>query len=514
MDILQSLHPLERRLLPVLKKTQDYDTVLSESDMKEVEVLRALQWLSNKDLLELKEESKDIILLDSNGERYAANGLPERRFLETLKKLDKTNVPMSEITEHSGLDRNEMNICIGTLKKKFAVDITKEGKELRFTLTDFGKKLLDQESLEEKFLKNTFPKEAAKLSDEEKYAYDELKKRKQIIKIDKKKDRTITLTKEGKKFLDTVDMKKLNTKQVGKLTPEMITKGKWKNADFRPYDVKAHVPKTYPGKAHFVNQSIRYIKQIWLELGFKEMTGDHIHTAFRDLDTLFVPQDHPAREMQDTFYIDEPGNGKLPKELFPKVKAMHEHGGDTSSKGWQYGFSEDVARMNLLRTHTTVLSAETIEKLDMDDLPQKFFAVGKVYRNEALDWKHLFEFHQVEGIVIDPDANLQHLIGYLTNFYQKLGYTSVRVRPAHFPYTEPSLEVEAFHPVKNEWIELGGAGIFRPEVVIPLLGKDVPVLAWGQGLERGVTEYFNITDLRDIYRNDIRQMKEMRYWMK
>lgn len=510
---LSSLHPLEKKLLPVLQKTQDYSTILEQADMKEVEVLRALQWLSNKEIIILKETTEDVIRLDTNGELYVTKGLPERQFLKTLHNLKRKKIHLNEIAEHSGLDRNEVTICIGTLKKKVAIDIAKDGKELLFTITDQGKKLLNQESLEEQFLKKTFPKKLNKLSDEEKYAFDELKKRKQIVKIEKEKTRDISLTKEGRKFITSIDPKKLSFNEIGKLTPELISSGKWKTAEFRKYDIKANVPGSYPGKKHFVNQAIKYIKQIWLELGFKEMTGNHVHTAFRDLDALFVPQDHPAREMQDTFYVN-PREGTLPKELFSKVKAMHEHGGSTSSKGWQSPFSEEVAKQNLLRTHTTVLSAEVIEKLKMSDLPQKFFTVGKVYRNEALDWKHLFEFHQVEGIVVDPNANMQHLLGYLTEFYKKLGYEKVRMRPGHFPYTEPSVEVEVYHPGKKQWVELGGAGIFRKEVVVPLLGKDVPVLAWGQGMERSIVEYFAINNLRDLYRNDIKQMKEMKYWMK
>jgi len=189
-------------------------------------------------------------------------------------------------------------------------------------------------------------------------------------------------------------------------------------------------------------------------------------------------------------------------------------GGDTGSKGWRYTYSKEEASRILLRTHTTVLSAQTIAGLKKEDLPAKFFNVGKVFRNESLDWKHLFEFYQVDGIVIDPNANLKHLKGYLKLFYKKMGYEKVRMRPAHFPYTEPSLEVDVFHPEKKEWIELGGAGIFRPEVVKTLLGFDCPVLAWGQGMGRIISEYWKITDIRDLYKNDLKQLKEMKMWLK
>ena len=200
------------------------------------------------------------------------------------------------------------------------------------------------------------------------------------------------------------------------------------------------------------------------------MTGSIVQTSFWDLDALFVPQDHPSRDMQDTFYIKDPSFGRLPKELTKRVKEVHESGWTTGSKGWQYKWSVQIAKENLLRTHTTVLSAQTIAKLKKEDLPVKYFSVGKVLRNETLSWKSLFEFIQVEGIVVDPNANFKHLKGYLKEFFAKMGFPDVRIRPAHFPYTEPSAEVDVWHPTKKEWVELGGSGLFRPEMVKPLLG--------------------------------------------
>jgi phenylalanyl-tRNA synthetase alpha chain len=512
-DIIKTLHPLERKVLPFLKDKISFDELVSQSKLKDVEVMRALQWLENKDILKIEETIEEIINLDKNGCVYKEKGLPERRFLETIKNTtEKKPMSTQEILEKSSLENQELNICIGTLKKKVAIEIAKNNG-LSAYITKQGLKLIESESLEEQFLKKHFPIPVSSLQPEEKFAFDNLKSRKQIVKKEVKKTRFIHITESGKKLLKKASSIKMKD-EIGRITPEMLKNGEWKKKDFRSYDIKADVPEDYSGRIHFVNQAIRYIKQVWLDMGFEEMTGDHVHTAFRDLDALFVPQDHPAREMQDTFYIANPSSGKLPNKLAKRVKEMHEHGGKIDSKGWEAPYSEDVAKKNLLRTHTTVLSAETIAKLTEEELPKKFFTVGKVYRNEALDWKHLFEFYQVEGIVVDPNANLKHLIGYLTEFYKKLGFEKVRTRPGHFPYTEPSLEVEVYHPKKKQWIELGGAGIFRPEVVVPLFGKYVPVLAWGQGMERSIFDYFKFTDLRDLYKNDIKQMKEMKYWMK
>ena len=294
----------------------------------------------------------------------------------------------------------------------------------------------------------------------------------------------------------------------------MIKTGEWKNSDIRAYDVGINVPKVYLGKRHFVNEAIEYARRIWLDMGFKEMTGPLLQTSLWNFDTLFVPQDHPARELQDTFYIKDPKFGKLlDKSLINRIKQTHENGWTTGSKGWQYKWSEQEAKKNVMRPHTTVLSSRTLAALKKTELPAKFFAIGKCFRNETLDAHHLFEFNQTEGIVIDPDANFRHLLGYLKEFAMKMGYKKVRFRPAYFPYTEPSVEGDVYDPVHKKWIEVIAAGVFRPEVVKPLLGEDIPVLAWGPGLDRIITGVYGITDIRDLYKNDLRQLRETKAWL-
>ncbi|MBU0461452.1 MAG: hypothetical protein KJ574_02590, partial [Nanoarchaeota archaeon] len=215
------------------------------------------------------------------------------------------------------------------------------------------------------------------------------------------------------------------------------------------------------------------------------------------------------------FFIGHPVKGKLPdKKLVAAVKAVHETGGNTGSKGWKYKWAEEPAMTNVMRTHTTSLSSRTLSQLKKEDLPGKYFAVGKCFRNETVDWSHLFEFNQFEGIVIDPNANFKHLLGYLKEFAKKIGFTKVRFRPAYFPYTEPSVEGDVYDPVHKKWIEVFAAGVFRPEVVKPLLGEDIPVLAWGPGLDRMMLKYYGITDLRDLYKNDIQQLRTMKEWMR
>ena len=330
-----------------------------------------------------------------------------------------------------------------------------------------------------------------------------------MINDNSEKSVTCNLTKLGAE----IQKLKFNDELIESLNTNILKSKEWMNKKFRRYDLKANAPRIYPGKKHFVNEALDYAKRIWLDMGFKEMKGNMIQSSFWNFDALYTSQDHSVREMHDTFYLD--GKSDLPnKDIVDRVRKAHENGGDTGSKGWRYKWKEEEARRLVLRTHTTVLSAQTLASLKKDDLPAKFFAVGRCFRNETLDFSHLFEFNQTEGIVVDENANFKHLLGYLKEFFKKMGFPKARFRPAYFPYTELSIEIDVYHPVHKKWIELGGAGIFRPEVVKPLLGIDIPVLAWGPGIDRIITDAYKIKDIRELYRNDLKQLRESKIWMK
>ncbi|MBS3171971.1 phenylalanine--tRNA ligase subunit alpha [Candidatus Woesearchaeota archaeon] len=491
-NLANSLHPLERKILPFLGKYKKQRDLEEKSGLQEIEISRALQWLENKQVIKVSKNSIEIVEIGNNGEKYLKTGLPEKQF---LKVIENKPLSLQEIKVKTGLSDQELSISLGALKSKSAIILDKQIK-----ITETGKKLLNSLFPEEVFLRK-LPIDKEKLNNEDKRCLELLLKRKEIVYVLAKKDVNIELTDIGKKLAGM----KISENLIDNVTTDLIKNQEWKNKTFRRYDVEVSVPKIYPGKRHFINEAKNYARKVWLDMGFKEMTGPIINTSFWNFDSLFVPQDHPAREMQDTFFIK--GDGKLPeKDFLEKVKKQHE-------SSWKYKWSELEAKKLVLRTHTTVLSARTLARLKKEELPTKYFAIGRNYRNETLDWSHLFEFNQSEGIVIDENANLRHLLGYLKEFFTKMGYEKVRFRPAYFPYTEPSVEIEVFLKEKNAWIELGGAGMFRPEVVKPLMGRDIPVLAWGFGLGRVVCPYFGIKDLRDFYKNDLKQLKEMKVWI-
>jgi len=497
-NISDSLSPIERKIVPHLNLP--IEEIIEKSGLDKTSVLRALKFLENKNLAKLKHERKTIVNLGVNGIYYKKNHLPERKLLTLLET--KTHFPLDEAKKLSKLSDNEFKVSLGVLKKKALIALSNGKISLSASKEEVVKKFPEEKLLE------ILPTEKDKLDPEEKFALDNLQNRKNIVEVSEEKTVTFSLTESGKQIAG----KEIKSELLEEITTELI-KAPPKGKKFRKYDIKANVPQIYGGKKHFVNQSIEYAKKIWLELGFKEMEGTLSETSFWNFDALFTAQDHPVRDLHDTYFIKDI-SGELPKKsLTDKVRKAHEQG-TSGSKGWQYSWSEDNAKKIVLRTHTTCLSARTLSNLKKEEIPAKFFAVGKCFRNETVDWSHGFEFNQTEGIVVDKNTNFRHLLGYLKEFFQKMGFKNIKFTPAYFPYTEPSVEILAFHPEKKVWLELGGAGIFRPEVVIPLLGEYVPVLAWGPGFDRILTDYYKINDLRELYKNDIKALRERKVWLK
>ncbi|MGD2072864.1 MAG: phenylalanine--tRNA ligase subunit alpha [Candidatus Thorarchaeota archaeon] len=502
-EVVESLNPDERAILPFLKES--LKDIIEHSELDETKVMRALQYLSNKEIVKLSVVKKKLVDLGDNGVIYLKNGLPERRLLNLL--VEKHILDLDEAKKTSKLSENEFKAALGVLKKKAMIDLQR-GK----IMLKAKKQEIVRKSMEEQFLE-TCPLEFDKLKPEQKAAYNSLRNRKNIVELIDEKKVKIKITDLGKQIL-TQDLSKLSS-MIETLTPEMLRNDSWKGKKFRRYDIKSRVPEISGGKKHFVNQAREHARKIWTDLGFKEMTGNITQTGFWNFDALFTAQDHPVREMHDTFYIKDM-QGRLPadKTLIKAVRQAHEQG-TPDSKGWQYTWNEEIPKKIVLRTHTTCLSAQTLYQLSkLKDKKGKFFAIGKNFRNETVDWSHGFEFNQTEGIVVDKDANFRHLLGYLKQFFKKMGFEQIRFAPAYFPYTEPSVEITAYHPEKKVWLELGGAGIFRPEVVIPLLGEYIPVLAWGPGFDRIMMDYYEIKDMRELYENNLTKLRKIKPWLK
>ncbi|KAG8969412.1 Phenylalanyl-tRNA synthetase, beta subunit, cytoplasmic [Tulasnella sp. 419] len=285
------------------------------------------------------------------------------------------------------------------------------------------------------------------------------------------------------------------------LTSEMLQSGSWKKATFKKYNFEAEGVPPNGGALHPLLKVREEFRNIFMEMGFAEMpTSQYVESGFWCFDSLFVPQQHPARDLQDTFYVSDPPASLPPvQDYYEKVAKVHEFGG-YGSTGYRAPWSEADSRKLLLRTHTTASSAHLLYRLANRKggfKPVKMFSIDRVFRNEAVDATHLAEFHQVEGVVADYGITLGDLIGFMQTFFKKMGIEQLRFKPAYNPYTEPSLEIFAFHPQLNKWVEIGNSGMFRPEMLEPMgLPSDVRVLGWGLSLERPTMIRYGINNIR------------------
>jgi phenylalanyl-tRNA synthetase alpha chain len=476
--------------LEKLKGKAPVQEIVKETGLAHAAVMRGALSLEENNLIVTHEQKQTLVTVTEEGIFHAKNGLPERRLLNSVEKLGG-EAQVNAVVADSGLEKKFMSVALGWLnRKKWAV--IKQGKLTALQKASVG----DDEKLLELLTKKS-PLVVEELDSDIQGSIDNLKGR-GLIEIEEKTNRTLELTDEGW----TLVKKGITVqKEVSQLTPELIRTGNWRNVKLRRFDVTAPGPVSYPGKIHPVQQVIQQVKEIFLEMGFTEIRGDMVETAFWNFDALFQPQDHPARDMVDTFYLSDPKEGKLPKKsIVDGVCQTHENGWITGSRGWEYKWSPEEAKKLVLRTHTT---ATTIRYLtEHQEPPVKVFSVDRVYRNEKLDYKHLAEFHQIEGIIMDKKVTLRDLMGTLKEFYQKLGLEKVQFWPSYFPYTEPSLQSTVFVPELNNWVELCGMGIFRPEVLAPL-GVKHPVLAWGGGLERLILLKMGLEDIRLLYKNDL-----------
>ena len=453
------------------------------------QVRRGVEWLKFKNLILLGESSISIISLATNGQIAIKSGLPERRLINAIKDGKNT---ISQIQSSGLMKEDEINAAIAVARRNKWIELVLGGGML---LTPYSEHHSPEEMLLDR-LSNQNNIEVSKLSEGEMKGLELLRRRPNYIVLVEQKNIRILLTDEGRALLSILTEEQVERR----LTTEMITSGTWKQVKFSALDVEAPVPAVYPGRRHPLIDVIEEVKEIFLGLGFSEIDGPMVQSGFWNFDALFTPQDHPAREMQDTFYVSGqrqaiPATGDQKR----KVAEVHKK---WSGNMWDAKEAERV----VLRTHTTPVTLRHLASVRPDS--GRFFSVGRVFRNEKVSYKHLVEFHQVEGVATAPRASLRDLMGLQKEFCAKMGIKKIKFWPTFFPYTEPSLQSMVYNEKLEKWIELFGMGIFRPEVTEPL-GIKNPVLAWGGGLERIAMIRFGLNDVRELYGNRLTWLRSV-----
>jgi phenylalanyl-tRNA synthetase alpha chain len=450
----QVFHDIEKKIITSLKENpkQTPEKLEESTKLSSDQLRRGIEWLKLKDLAIVDESKKSVYSLGKNGIESLQKGLPERRLLESLKNGPRD---LSDLQKELG---DVFGPAMGLSKKNNWIEASSGQISLKNSPSDLpGEKTLNEIGSDK------VPGENIDKND-----LSALLKRPDFIIEDVIKTKEISLTDSAKS---------LNLSESS-----------------GAIDVESKVPEVCVARTHPLKDTIDEIREIFVTLGFSEIIGNMTQSSFWNFDALFTPQDHPARELQDTFYLDGVKAQKIgTPEQIRKVSESHK-------KNWHYYWDINEARKMVLRTHTTCVTIKHLAENKPDEA--RVFSLGRVFRNEKVSYKHLVEFNQIEGVVVGKNATLRDLMGIQREFYKRIGITKIKFWPTFFPYTEPSLQTMVYNERLGKWVELFGMGIFRPEVTKPL-GINKPVLAWGGGIERIAMLKYDLDDVREFYNNNL-----------
>ena len=331
----------------------------------------------------------------------------------------------------------------------------------------------------------------------------ELRKRRDgFIQMNQSKSVAVALTSQGMSFAMSV-----NPDEIDAITPKLLQSGEWKNKPLRALDVTSPAPKLYGGRRHPMRMFMDEVRETFVSLGFEEIFGPMSQSALWNFDALFIPQEHSAREMQDTFYLSGlKANLEGFKEQIKAIKSAHENGAGTGSTGWQYRWREEEAARVVLRTHTTAVTISYLARNKPEDA--RVFSVGRVFRNEKSNYKHNPEFFQIEGVMVGEKLNLRNLIYVLSKFYSKLGFNEIKFLADLLSIHRAVTADDGIHQGNAEMDGAGRNGSIRPEVTHPLGVKNT-VLAWGLSLDRLVMLRYGVSDIRQLFGANLEWLRNL-----
>ena len=498
------LHPLEAAVLRAMPPSGEStpEALAAKAGLVLGQVNQAVSWLVGKGwVAEVRRVREVEHGLTDLGRLYQRDGTPEERVLARLDGDGPLSLP--DLAARTGLDQREVGSAFGALARAQAVRMD-QGKRAAAAGAPpaslaVARRLLDAAV--------TGPLRESALPEGDRTVLLTLSRRRGARAAFHASDRETVyyrLTEQGAQTAAALSSDPSAADAIGVLTPQLLASGAWRERGLRPYNVEAPPNRVLFGRYNPYALFLDDLKDKLVSLGFREFDGPLVETEFWNCDALFMPQSHSARDIHDVFYVAEPTHAAaIPTRFLDPVAAAHEHGGRTGSRGWGYRFDRDFTRRLILRSQGTVLSAKALAGAEV---PGKYFGVVRCFRYDDVDATHLADFYQTEGIVLSERANLRTLLGLLELFAREVAKaTEVRFEPGYFPFTEPSVEAWVKHPQLG-WFELGGAGIFRPEVTEPM-GVDVPVLAWGLGIDRMALLSLGLDTVRDLFAEDLERVR-------
>ena len=431
------------------------------------------------------------VTLTDQGRKSAQEKLPELRLWATLK--EQSPLAIQDLQRRDDMERSEAGAAFGALRKSGAV-VVEGGRARLAEAAGAGEFEARQQLLEKVAAAGELPLESLATTERD-WLND--RRLRPLFQVNEAKAREYRLTATGVALRPQAEAIQ---DEISRLTPAMLQDGSWRGRRFRRYNIGLP-PRLVAGYRNAYRRFLDQTKQTLLGLGFEEMRGSLVENEFWNMDALFMPQFHPAREIHDVYFVQDPTHAReIAEPYLANVAAAHEGAAAYGTRGWGYVFDKKRARRLVLRSQGTALSARTLTS--QPKIPGKYFSMARCFRYDSVDATHAPDFIQIEGIVLSPGVTMRHLLGILMLFAREIAQArEIRAVPDYYPFTEPSVQVHMRHPALG-WIELGGAGIFRPEVTLPL-GIDVPVIAWGLGLDRMAMVALGKNDIRHLFTNNL-----------
>ncbi len=506
-SVIDSLHPLEIKVVSGFEANPSSvlttEQLVAATALEPSQLSMAIEWLLAKSLLVVdKETVTPVVTLTAIGEKYSADQAPIEAVLAAAKSASGTGqrLTIQELQAQHGLDASDVSKAVGRLKKEGALLIVQGGciestgrpsqtaERVRGLLSQIKKGPCALEEFAE-FDRQLIQDYAVKRGNA-----------REPFRVDERVSRSFKLSAFGIAAAEHL-AKQGAAEEVSQLSPELLKDGNWRSKRFRKYTISLRAPRIATGKKHPYREFLDTVKAKLVGMGFQEMRGSLVETEFWNMDALFMPQFHPARDIHDVYFVKDPTHAtKIDEPFLSRVKKAHENGGKTGSTGWGYAFNTERAKRLVLRSQGTAVSSKTLSA--SPNVPGKYFSIARCFRYDQVDATHATDFFQVEGIVLGKNINFRTLLGLLNLFAREVAQAKeVKFLPAYFPFTEPSVEMHVRHP-RLGWMELGGAGLFRPEVTLPL-GVDVPVIAWGLGLDRMAMVALGIHDIRELFTDSL-----------
>ncbi|MEM0031098.1 MAG: phenylalanine--tRNA ligase subunit alpha [Desulfurococcaceae archaeon] len=473
------------------KENTTLSDIAKSLGVKPEDLMRDVSELESKNLVKTEKKIIPYYVLTETAEKYLKHGFPEEKVYEVLKDFIQKNIDelIEYVVEKTNMTEEDVQIGIQYLVKNKCIIIEK--KKISTVDQDKCVETLNATALIRKKLNAL---EHGELPDVESIS---LLKRRKLIE---QRDKVLIILKPTEKLLNLWTRGLLKERTlVTVVKPEYAME--LEKYLIKEFDLTIEPPSPPLSKKHPFMQFIDELREIMISMGFEEVKGPHVEAELWNFDALFQAQDHPAREIHDTFFIKNTMKASPPQDILERAKSVHE-------TGWKYKWNPERAIRLVLRSQTTAVTARAIYERGPGEY--RVFTIDRNFRPENLDAKHSMEFYQLDGVIVGKNVNFKHLLYFFKELAAALGIKEVWFKPGYFPFTEPSVEGYVKHQ-KLGWIEVFPGGVFRPEVMEILGAKGYNAIAWGIGVDRLAMTVLGIDDIRLLFTRDLNVLQSIKY---